>query len=87
MIELTAPGRVTLVNDGPKRLGLDANARQYFALHATLDVKQSQDWNREILTTLVADRPALAQPIAEGAIMRLNAGARCYLHYRRELGV
>ena len=87
VVELTAPGRVTLVNEGLKRLGLDANARQYFALHATLDVKHSQDWNREILTTLVADRPELARPIAEGAVMRLRAGARCYLHYRRELGI
>ena len=87
VVELTAPGRVALVNEGLKRLGLDANARQYFALHATLDVKHSQDWNREVISTLVAERPELAQPIAEGAIMRLNAGARCYPRYRRELGV
>ena len=87
VVELTAPARVALVNEGLKRLGLDANARQYFALHATLDVKHSQDWNREILTTLVAERPELAQPIAEGALMRLQAGARCYPRYRRELGV
>ena len=87
VVELTAPGRVALVNEGLKRLGLDANARQYFVLHATLDVKHSQDWNREVLTTLVAARPEFAQPIAEGAIMRLHAGARCYSLYRRELGV
>ncbi len=87
VIELTAPGRVRLVNDGLKRLGLDANARQYFSLHATLDVKHSQDWNREILTTLVADHPDLARPIAEGALMRLRAGERCYRRYRHHLGI
>ena len=87
VVELTAPGRVALVNEGLKRLGLDANARQYFVLHATLDVKHSQDWNREILTSLVAECPDYAQPIAEGAIMRLQAGARCYSLYRRELRV
>jgi hypothetical protein len=87
VVELTAPGRATLVNQGLKRLGLGAQARQYFALHATLDVKHSEAWNREVLTTLVAEQPELAQPIAEGALLRLQAGARCFVRYRRELGL
>ena len=87
VVELTAPGRATLVNCGLKRLGVSARDRQYFALHATLDVKHSEAWNREVLTTLVVEQPALAQPLAEGALMRLRAGARCFARYRCELGL
>ncbi len=87
VVELTAPGRASLVNTGLARLGVDASTRRYFALHATLDIKHSEDWNREVLTTLVADRPELAMPIAEGALMRLSAGERCFARYRRELGL
>lgn len=87
VIELTAPGRATLVNRGLKRLGVSAGARQYYALHATLDVQHSVAWNREVLATLVADRPELARPIAEGALMRLCAGERCFARYKLELGL
>ena len=86
-IELTAPGRSALVNQGLKRLGVGGAARRYFALHATLDVKHSLAWNREVIAPLVASDPRLATAIAEGALMRLNAGARCFGRYRRELGL
>jgi len=85
VIELTAPGRAAHVNQGLKRLGCDGEARQYFALHATLDVKHSEAWNREVLGPLVAANPDVAPAIAEGALLRLTAGARCYERYRREL--
>jgi Iron-containing redox enzyme len=87
VVELTAPGRAVLVNQGLKRCGVDANARQYFALHATLDVKHSEAWNREILISLVDAEPSVAPLIAEGALARLEAGRRCFERYRRELGV
>ena len=89
VIELTAPGRATLVNDALKRIDLGGAARRYFALHATLDKKHSASWNREVIAPLVADDPTgeRAQGIAEGALMRLVAGARCFARYRRELGV
>jgi hypothetical protein len=86
-IELTAPGRAVLVNEGLDRLGVSPQARRYFALHATLDVKHSEAWNEEILRPLVASDPGLARPLAEGALLRLRAGARCFERYRRELGV
>ena len=76
-----------LVNQGLKRVGVDAGARQYFALHATLDVKHSEAWNREILISLVDADPSVAPLIAEGALARLEAGRRCFERYRRELGV
>ncbi len=86
-IELTAPGRAVRVNEGLKRLGVAPAARRYFALHATLDVKHSSAWNREVLWPLVAADPRAAAPLAEGALMRLAAGAGCFERYRRELGL
>lgn len=87
VVELTAPGRAACVDQGLKRLGVAAKARQYYALHATLDVRHSEAWNREVLEPLVRENPRVARPIAEGALMRLNAGARCFERYREELGV
>jgi hypothetical protein len=85
VIELTAPGRAELVNAGLVRLGVRGEARRYFALHATLDVKHSKTWNSEVLAPLVEEEPRAATAMAEGALMRLAAGARCFARYRREL--
>jgi heme oxygenase-like protein len=85
VIELTAPGRAELVNAGLKRLHFDGAARRYYALHATLDVRHSQTWNREVLAPLVKAEPRIAPLLAEGALMRLRAGARCFERYRAEL--
>lgn len=84
-IELTAPARAACVNRGLKRLGVGGQARRYFALHATLDIKHSEAWNREVLRPLVAETPDVAPAIAEGALLRLTAGARCFERYRQEL--
>lgn len=86
-IELTAPDRSRMVNLGLKRLRVPAGERQYYALHATLDIKHSIAWNREIIGPLIAERPECAASIAEGALMRLTAGERCFARYRNELGV
>lgn len=85
VIELTAPGRAELVNAGLKRLRFDGTARRYYALHATLDVRHSQSWNREVFAPLVAQDPDLAPLLAEGALLRLRAGARCFERYRAQL--
>ena len=81
-IELTAPGRATYVDAALTRLGIGTKAKQYYALHAVLDVKHSAAWNTEIIAPLVLADPSLTRPIAEGALMRLNAGARCFEKYR-----
>jgi hypothetical protein len=86
-IELTAPGRVAQVDRGLARLGVAKASRRYFTLHATLDLQHSAAWNREVLLPLVAEDPRVAQAIAEGALMRLRAGERCFARYRRELGL
>lgn len=82
-IELTAPGRSRAVADGLKRLGFDGKARRYFELHAVLDVRHSEDWNEKVLRPLVAEEPLCATAIAEGALIRLQAGARCFERYRQ----
>jgi heme oxygenase-like protein len=87
VIEMTAPGRVALVNEGLKRLGVATEARLYFQLHSELDVKHSRAWNGEVLHSLVEADPGLARPIAEGALMRLACGARCFERYRSHFGL
>lgn len=85
VIELTAPGRVVQVAAGLRRLGIAARERRYFDLHAVLDVKHSQAWNSEVIAPLVDQDPRIATWIAEGALMRLSAGARCFASYRSAL--
>ena len=75
------------VNLGLKRLGVDAHDRQYYALHSTLDIAHSKAWNNEVIGPLVREDAARAVAIAEGALMRLRAGERCFERYRRSLGV
>jgi hypothetical protein len=87
VIELTAPGRAVHVNAGLKRLRIASHARHYFALHATLDIKHSAAWNAEVLRPIVEREPGAAHAIAEGALMRLEAGRRCFERYRSELGL
>jgi hypothetical protein len=83
VIELTAPGRATYVSAGLRRLKVSAKARHYFDLHAVLDIKHSEAWNREVFASIIADKPEAAPWIAEGALMRLQCGADCFAAYRR----
>jgi len=84
-IELTAPDRSAAVAEGLKRLGVAAKVRSYFDLHATLDIKHSAAWNAEAIMPAIAEDPARMRAIAEGALMRLRCGARCFDRYRQEL--
>ena len=86
VIEMTAPGRSAATSAGLKRLGVKAGNRHYFALHAILDVKHSLAWNAEAIRPLVESDSRIATAIAEGALMRLECGARCFERYREELG-
>ena len=87
VIEMTAPGRSAATSAGLKRLGVTAGNRHYFALHAVLDIKHSMAWNSEAIEPLVSENPEVAVAIAEGALMRLECGARCFERYRSELGL
>lgn len=87
VVELTAPGRSACTAQGLRRIGLSDKQRRYFDLHAVLDVKHSEDWNREALIPAVTEDPARAVAIAEGALIRLRCGERCFGRYRRHLGL
>ena len=87
VIELTAPGRVRKVAQGMRRAGFEARHRAYFELHAVLDVSHARAWLREVIRPLVENDPAVAQAIAEGALVRLACGARCFDRYARDLEV
>jgi hypothetical protein len=87
VIEMTAPTRAGYVDRGLRRLGIPAKKRHYFALHAILDVRHSEAWNREVLRPLVTADGRRARAIAEGAVMRLWHGARCFDRYRERFGL
>jgi len=85
VVELTAPGRSGAVARGLRRLGLSAKDRLYFDLHSTLDVRHSEAWNAEAIHPAVEEDPRRSRAIAEGALIRLTCGARCFARYRRQL--
>lgn len=84
VIEMTAPARSAATSAGLKRLGINARHRHYFALHAVLDVKHSLAWNSQAIMPLVMADPRAASAIAEGALMRLQCGARCFDRYKKQ---
>lgn len=81
-VELTTPARARLIDKGLRRLDVPARARSYFTLHGRVDASHARTWNREVIRPLIVANPRLRTAIAEGALMRLNAGARCYARYR-----
>lgn len=85
VIELTAPARAAATGAGLRRLGFSGAERRYFDLHAVLDIKHSEDWNRDALIPLVSEDPRRATAIAQGALIRLKAGERCFARYRAAL--
>jgi pyrroloquinoline quinone (PQQ) biosynthesis protein C len=84
VIELTAPTRADYVVKGLKRLGVPAKQRNYFALHATLDVRHAEEWNKEVIHSLIVEDGRRAAAIGEGALLRLWCGARCFERYRMQ---
>ncbi|HKY81800.1 MAG TPA: iron-containing redox enzyme family protein [Sphingobium sp.] len=87
VIELTAPGRSAQTAKALRRIGLSQSGRRYFDLHAVLDVKHSRDWNDLAIRPLVAEDPRRARAIAEGALIRLRCGERCFDRYRAHFGL
>lgn len=85
VIELTAPGRSAATAAGLRRLGFSARERRYFDVHAVLDVRHSAAWNAEAIRPLVEEDPRRATAMAEGALIRLRCGERCFERYRAEL--
>jgi len=50
-------------------------------------VRHSECWNREVLRPLVAEDPARARAMAEGAVLRLWHGAQCFECYRAKFNL
>jgi hypothetical protein len=84
-IELIEPTRALFVEQGLRRLDVFASARQYFSMHALLDVDHSRAWTRKVLAPLVEEDSRHTRWLAEGALMRLVAGQRCFRRYRAQL--
>lgn len=84
VIELTAPTRAVCVVQGLERLGVSGKATHYFKLHSTVDIGHFRQWRAEVLEPIVTEQPDMAGYVAEGAYMRLNAGARTFDRYRAE---
>lgn len=85
VVELTAPGRSARVAQGLLRVGLSAKEARYFSVHAVLDVKHSIEWNKNAIRPAVTEDPRRATAMAEGALIRLRCGARCFEAYRAHL--
>lgn len=85
VIELTSPTRASRVAKGLERVGVSDQGCEYFRLHAVTDVHHWNEWLAEVIIPLVTDTPAIAVPLAEGALLRLNAGARLINRYRDEI--
>ncbi|NVB79600.1 MAG: iron-containing redox enzyme family protein [Kofleriaceae bacterium] len=71
--ELAAPARFAFVDRGLARLGVAVCVRGR---------RPANTWHEEVITQLVAEKPDWRFAIAEGALMRLIAGARCFEKYR-----
>ena len=87
VVELTAAGCAAMITAGLKRCGVPPRARQFYAVQASIDVKHAIAWTQEVIAPLVASDPSLGRWLAEGALIRMTAGARCYARYRAELGL
>ncbi len=87
VIELTSPTRASRVAQGLARVGVSDQGCRYFRLHTVIDVEHWDAWLAEVIVPLVSATPELAMPLAEGALLRLNAGARLIARYRAELGL
>jgi pyrroloquinoline quinone (PQQ) biosynthesis protein C len=87
VIELTAPTRAGYVSKALARIGISRRDSHYFALHAVIDRRHSRSWNLEVIESLVTEDPSRMRPIAEGALLRLWCGLRCFDRYRQEFGV
>jgi pyrroloquinoline quinone (PQQ) biosynthesis protein C len=82
VIELTSPTRATRVAQGLERVGISNDGCRYFRLHTVIDVEHWKAWLAEVIIPLVSATPELMVPLAEGALLRLNAGARLIERYR-----
>jgi hypothetical protein len=87
LVELNAGGNGALLNAGLKRLGYSGATCAYFGMRETLSPLRAHAWNEGVLLPYVAQDARTAAAIAQGALMRLVADARCVQRYQNELKV
>lgn len=86
-VMVVTPAHEAMVGSGLRRLGLSKARRLSFALHRALYRHHAPSFLAEVLWPIVAEEPTAAFAVAEGALVRLAAGARAFVRYRQELGV
>jgi hypothetical protein len=84
-LELVMSGSARLLSAALRRLGFSLQAVAYFASRSQLSLLRSHSWIYDVIVPLVAQDARVAPAIAEGALLRLSAEARCIRRYEREL--
>jgi hypothetical protein len=87
MLELASAVQAAHVNTALARLGFSDESRGFFAVRERLAPLRAHAWNEGVLLPLMAQDARCAVAIAEGALMRLSADARCQRRYSAVLGV
>jgi hypothetical protein len=87
MLEHAAAVQAGYVNEALARLGFSEEARGFFAVRQRLAPLRAHAWNEGVILPLVAHDARCASALAEGALMRLGADARCQRRYSAVLGV
>lgn len=83
--ELIAPARRAMIDTGLHRLGVHSQSDGDSAPNASVDLRRSRALNAEVIRPLIGLGPAIQRAIAEGALLRLCAAARCVERYRQVL--
>lgn len=87
MMEHAAAEQAGYVYGALARLGFSEESRGFFAVRQRLAPLRAHAWNEGVLLPLVAQDARCAPALAEGALMRLAADARCQRRYSAVLGV
>ena len=74
--EAVAFQRLTAMDAGLRRLGLDAHAREFITIHLTCDEDHAREWSEDVIAPSIAREPDLAAAIARGIAVTLDSSAR-----------
>jgi hypothetical protein len=83
--ELTLPGHGRAMATALKRLDFSLELVAYFKSRSQLGILRSHAWSQDVILPLMARDSRVGVALAEGALMRLAADARCIAYYSREL--
>jgi hypothetical protein len=85
--ELSLPGYMRSIAAGLKRLDFSSDSIGYFKSRGQLGVLRAHAYSQDVILPLVARDSRVGVAIAEGALMRLAADARCVGRYNLALGL